>query len=82
MLRTSGGPHLMRSTDGGHTWNDRGAAPDGVSALAPTGGGQGFAAGLVGSRAVLWRVDAATGQFTEVALPAWVARAGGQSMQH
>ena len=82
VLRTPGGPHLMRSTDGGRTWSDRGPAPERVSALAPAGGGQGFAAGLVGSSAVLWRVDAATGRFTEVPLPAWVAQSGGQSMQH
>ena len=81
VVHTAGGPHLMRSTDAGRTWSDRGPVPAGVTALAPTGAGQGFAAGVVGSRAVLWRVDAA-GHFTEVTLPAWVARAGAAAMQH
>ena len=81
VVRTPAGPHLMRSTDAGRTWSDGGEVPAGVTALAPTGAGQGFAAGVAGRRAVLWQVDAA-GHFTEVTLPAWVARAGGAAMQH
>jgi hypothetical protein len=69
--------HLQVSADGGTTWRDQGAAPPGVTALAPTGGGDGFAVSG-GSRPSVWRIDRDGARFTRIPLPGWVATLGGQ----
>ncbi len=67
---------LLTSGDG-VTWTDGGNAPAGVTTLAPTGAGSGFAAGNAGHVAQLWAVSGNGASFRPQELPAWVASLGG-----
>ena len=73
----SGHPHLQSSEDAGRSWRDRGAAPDGLTDLTPTGQGDGFAASS-GDPATLWAVADSGSSFRAITMPAWVARLGQQ----
>ena len=80
LLADTGSPgvrHVLASTDGGTTWADRGSAPIGVTGLAPTGDGNGYAVGTSPAGPQLWAVHGDGVAFTPVPLPAWFARLGG-----
>jgi hypothetical protein len=76
-LVVDAGGHLSASTDGGRHWSVRGAAPADLTALAPVGGGSGFATSG-GEHPRLWRFTGQGQHFTAVALPPWVAQLGSQ----
>ncbi|MDT4892762.1 MAG: Photosynthesis system assembly factor [Pseudonocardiales bacterium] len=76
--RASGSDRIFASTDGGRSWLDRGPPPRGLTALAITGPGVGFAASA-GSVASLWAVSDDGTHFTPITLPGWVATIGAQS---
>ena len=69
------GDRIYASSDGGASWTAEGRAPSGLTALAPTGPADGFAAGR-GRSPVLWRVAGAGTSFTRIELPGWVATVG------
>jgi photosystem II stability/assembly factor-like uncharacterized protein len=76
--RASGADRVFASTDGGHSWIDRGAPPPGLTALAMTGTGVGFAASAA-SPASLWSVSGDGAHFAPIVLPDWVATIGAES---
>jgi hypothetical protein len=69
---------VFASNDAGATWVDAGAAPRGLTDLAPTGNGNGFAASSTPQGPRLWSVTTGGARFTSVALPRWVATVGSQ----
>lgn len=70
--------HIFASSDGGLSWVDAGPTPLGLTDLAPTGPGAGFAASRTSRGPKLWSVTGDGAKFTALALPAWVATVGGQ----
>jgi len=72
------GDHVYSSANAGVTWTDHGAAPLGVTDLAPTGSGAGFATGTTAKGAILWAVRGDGTSFSHVALPGWVTTVGNQ----
>jgi len=69
------GDRIYASSDGGASWTAEGPTPSGLTALAPTGQTDGFAAGG-GRSPVLWSVTGAGKAFTRIDLPGWVATVG------
>ncbi len=77
MAGLSGRSHrIFSSDDAGATWLDAGAAPPGLTDLAPTGSGGGFAASSTGHGPKLWSVTAEGARIVPLELPAWVATIG------
>jgi hypothetical protein len=76
--RASGADRVFASADGGQSWVDRGAPPPGLTSLAMTGTGVGFAASA-GSPASLWAVSGDGAHFAPIVLPDWVATIGAES---
>jgi hypothetical protein len=74
--RAGAADDVFSSPDFGAHWTDGGRAPAGLSDLAPTGGGSGFAASA-GDHATLWRVTGDGARFTQIPLPTWVLTLGG-----
>jgi photosystem II stability/assembly factor-like uncharacterized protein len=72
---------VLSSADAGATWADRSAAPPGLSDLAMTAPGAGFAVSG-GEHPQLWSVQDDGGRFTRVPLPGWVGTLGGQGGNH
>lgn len=69
---------VFASNDAGETWLDVGAAPLGLTDLAPTGNGAGFATSMTSRGPRLWSVSGGGARFTSLALPGWVATLGAQ----
>ena len=66
---SASGERLYSSADAGASWQARAPAPAGLTDLAPTGGGAGWAMGLAGDRPVLWQVSGDGAVFRRTALP-------------
>ncbi|MDT4924850.1 MAG: Photosynthesis system assembly factor [Pseudonocardiales bacterium] len=75
--QASGADRVFASTDGGQSWVDRGAPPPGLTSLAMTGTGAGFAVSA-GSPASLWTVSGDGAHFAPIVLPDWVATIGAE----
>jgi hypothetical protein len=73
--------HVFASVDDGASWHDRGAAPAGLSDLAITGDGTGFATSMTSHGPMLWSVSASGARFSPLALPTWVKTIGAQTGQ-
>lgn len=69
---------VFASNDGGATWANAGAAPRGLTDLAPTGNGAGFAASSTSHGPKLWSVTGGGARFTSLELPDWVSAVGAQ----
>jgi hypothetical protein len=69
---------VFASNDAGQSWVDVGAAPRGLTDLAPTGDGAGYAASITSGHPALWSVTRDGRRFTSIALPGWVATIGAQ----
>jgi hypothetical protein len=79
MVGSSGAAdHIFASDDGGRSWEDRGTAPPGLSALSPETGSSGFAVSRTATKSTLWAVTDNGAQFSARSLPGWVATLGGQ----
>jgi hypothetical protein len=76
--QSNGSEHVFTSDDGGQRWADHGSAPAHLTALYISEGGMGFAASG-GKHAMLWSVSNNATRFSRIALPSWVAIAGGQA---
>lgn len=70
--------HVFASNDGGASWRNAGPTPDGLTDLAPTANGSGFAASTSSKGPTLWSVTDNGARFTPRALPGWVASLGAQ----
>jgi hypothetical protein len=68
--------HVFASTDSGATWSDRGKAPAGLTDLAPTSPGAGFAASGDARHPRLWAVSQGGAAFARIDLPSWVSTLG------
>lgn len=66
---SAAGDRVFSSTDAGRSWQRRGRAPVGLTDLAPTGAGAGWAVSTIGGRALLWRVSGDGSTFRRTALP-------------
>lgn len=69
---------LFVSADSGSSWRDAGATPTGVTDLAVTDAGTGFAVGRGSAGALLWSVSTdGSVAFHRLALPDWISTIGG-----
>ncbi|MDT5013543.1 MAG: Photosynthesis system assembly factor [Mycobacterium sp.] len=77
--RASGADRVFASNDSGQSWVDRGAPPPGLTSLAMTSTGVGFAASSGWHPASLWAVSGDGAHFAPIVLPDWVPTVGAES---